>query len=449
MLRLIVYIVLLAVVVTASVWLADRPGAVSVDWLDWHIDTSVPVLVAILAIVAAVLLVAWRILRWIFGTPGRYMQRRHVSRRHRGYQALAHGLAAAAAGQAKEARRLAGRAEKLLADPSLTAVLSAQAAHLSGDLKAARTHFAALIEHPETEAFGLRGLLRDALGKNDTTAAVDLAQRARRLNPSDSWLAETLYGLLVKAGRIREAEALVDDARKKKAMDPALAARRRAVLAHQLGKEALASGHTRDALDHAKRAVKTDPGFSIGAAALALRHVAAGERRRATRVLAEAWRRSPGPELLAAAKTLAEGETPLAHLRRLEKITKGSPDHPETHKALGEAALAARLWGEARRHFLAALQSHPTQGVYRLLAKLEEQEFNDQAAARAWLDKAAQAAPDASWACTACGTPAKEWMLTCPQCGAVDSMAWVASHGTPAGGEGNSSDTKPAEITHG
>jgi HemY protein len=435
-LRLIGYILLMAVLVAAAVWLADRPGAVTVQWLDWRVDTSVPILVLAAVIAVAIPYIAWRLLGWFLGTPGRVAQRRVASRRHRGYQALAHGLAAAAAGQAKEARQLARRAEKLLADPSLTAVLSAQAAHLAGEAKEARTHFTQLLEHPKTAALGLRGLLHDAVARQDAEAAIDLAQKARKHNPGDKGLAETLYGLLVRSGRIREAEALVEDARKKNAMEPQAAARRRAILAHERGNEAEAAGNHRDALDHAVRAVKADPSFAVGAVALATRRAAAGQMRRAARVLADAWKRSPAPELIAAARGMAKDENPLDLLRRLEKITAGNRDHAETHRALGEAALAARLWGEARRHLLAALQSHPTQSVYRLLAKLEEAEFANHAAAHEWLDKAAHAPSDPGWACTACGTPAAEWSLTCPSCGAIDSLAWVSSHGAPPAGEG-------------
>ncbi len=428
MFRLIGYILTMIVVVAAAVWLADRPGAVTVQWQDWRIDTSVPVLVLAVVVVGGVLWLAWRILVLVFGAPARMSRRQGRLRQHRGYEALAHGLAAAAAGQAKEARQLAKRAEKLLADPALTAVLSAQAAHLAGEAKEARIHFAQLLEHPKTAALGLRGLLHDAVAKQDVDAAVDLAHKARKHSPSDKGLAETLFGLLVRSGRMREAEALVDDAHKKKAMEPDTAARRRAVLAHERGRESAAAGNSRDALDHAVRAVKADPSFSVGAATLAVRRAAEGQMRRATRVLTDAWKKGPAPELIAAARNLVKDESPLDHLRRLEKITAGNADHPETHKALGEAALAARLWGEARRHLLAALQSRPTQGVYRLLAKLEEAEFNNQAAAHDWLEKAAHAAPDPGWACAVCGTPAAEWTLTCPSCGAIDSLAWVSSH---------------------
>jgi HemY protein len=426
--RVIAYVVSMAVVVAAAVWLADRPGAVSIRWLDWQIDTSVPVLILALVVAGWILYAAWRLILWIFSTPARMAARQERLRTHRGYEALAHGLAAAAAGQAKEARRLAARAEKLLDKPHLTAVLSAQAAHLAGEVDQARTHFTALLEHPKTVALGVRGLLHDALTRQDADEAIDLAHRARKHAPADKGLAETLYGLLARAGRIKEAEALVEDAQKKKAMDPALAARRRAVLAHERGNQSQAAGNTRDALDHARRAVKSDPSFSVGAAALAVRRAALGQTRRALRVLSDAWAKSPAPELVAAARTALAGETPLAVLRRLEKITAVNREHPETHKALGEAALAARLWGEARRHLHAALQARPTQGVYRLLAKLEDEEFGNHVAAHEWLEKAAHAPPDPSWACTACGAPAPEWTLRCTSCGAVDTLAWVASH---------------------
>ena len=435
MLRLISFIVTVAVLVAAAVWLADRPGAVTIEWMDWRVDTSVPILLLVIIVAVAALMVLRWALRSVTNVPTRLALRQRALRKHRGYQALAHGLAAAAAGQGKEARKHADRAERLLADPTLTAVLSAQAAQLGGDGKETQARYTALLDRPETAALGLRGLLREAIAASDTDQAIDLAMRARRLSPADPGLAETLFGLLVHAGRVREAEALVEEARKKGAMTQEIAVRRRAVLAHVRAKDAHAAGHLRDALDHARRAVKAYPGFAVAAATLALHHIAADQKRRAVKVLTEAWKRSPGPELMAAAHKLAEGEAPLAHLRQLEKITAGSPDHPETHKSLGEAALAARLWGEARRHLLAAAQARPSQGIFRTLARLEEAEFGDKEAARGWLDKAANASVDPGWACTVCGTRAEEWMLACPSCHAIDSLAWIAPRPQSVDGE--------------
>src|SRR5207244_3592662 len=79
-----------------------------------------------------------------------------------GYRALTQGMVAVAAGDAEEAQRQARKADVLLAEPPLTLLLSAQAAQLGGDEDAARRFFSEMLNRPETEFLGLRGLLMQA-----------------------------------------------------------------------------------------------------------------------------------------------------------------------------------------------------------------------------------------------------------------------------------------------
>ena len=53
----------LAVLVAGAVWLADHPGAVSVTWFDYRVDTSVGVVAAALVLLAALLLIGYRLWR--------------------------------------------------------------------------------------------------------------------------------------------------------------------------------------------------------------------------------------------------------------------------------------------------------------------------------------------------------------------------------------------------
>src|SRR5690606_28646640 len=69
----------------------------------------------------------------------------------------------------------------------------------------------------------------------------------------------------------------------------------------------------------------------------------------------------------------------------------------------------------------------PSARLCRLMARLEEAERGDAAAARRWLMQAAEAAPDPAWTCAQCGTPAPEWRARCGQCGAFDSLRWRAA----------------------
>ena len=82
---------------------------------------------------------------------------------NRGYKALTQGMVAVAAGDAQEARRQARKAENFLADPPLTMLLSAQAAQLSGDDKAAGKFFKKMSERKDTKYLGIHGMLNQAI----------------------------------------------------------------------------------------------------------------------------------------------------------------------------------------------------------------------------------------------------------------------------------------------
>ncbi len=96
------------------------------------------------------------------------------------------------------------------------------------------------------------------------------------------------------------------------------------------------------------------------------------------------------------------------------------------------AALEARLWGEARRHLEAAAgpagleNGNPREAVCRLMAELEESERADIEAARAWLARAAAAAPDPAWVRGSCGASAASWRPRCGNCESFDALAWTA-----------------------
>jgi HemY protein len=391
MVRIITYVLGLALLIAGSVWLADRPGAVMVDWLGWRIETSVPILLIALLFIAATLGGLFRLFVLILRWPTVWADRRRENRRRKGYLALTDGLAAAAGGEVGKARKLADRAEKFLADPALTRLLSVQTAQLSGDAQTAQTHFQAMLERPETAALGLRGLLKQALERGDETTAIDLAARSRAITPADRWLAETLYDLLVRADRLGEAQDLLTDAVRKKALPREEASLRKARLLQNRADRAIAEGDDRTAIDFARQALKADPGLTVAALGLARSHVRTGKPRRAAAVLETAWKTQPDASLAQAYADLVPDEDPLLRVRRLEKLVASRPDDVESHLALANACFEAKLWGQTRKHLLAVAQSRPDAAVFRLLARLEKAEYNNQEAAQAWLDKATAA----------------------------------------------------------
>jgi len=307
--RAFFYLAILAVLSLLAASLADTPGAVTLDWLGYRIETSVLALLIFMLGASVVIAGLWRIWSAVTNSPRR-MRRWQADRRQRlGYKALTQGMVAVAAGDAIEARRLARKAESLLGEPPLTMLLSAQAAQLSGDDKAAGKFFHAMAEQsePETRYLGLHGMLTQAMHDGDQEQALELAKQASELKPKTEEVTETLFDLQVKTGDWTDAEDTVKKAVKAKHLDADAAKRRRAVLAYQQSIEAQSEGRFDDALDQAKRAVNLSPSFVPAAVRYADLLNDAGKRRRAVSVIEETWVRQPHPHLAAAMERLAAG----------------------------------------------------------------------------------------------------------------------------------------------
>lgn len=425
--RVLAYAVLVGLLVTAAVWLADRPGAVTIHWQGWRIDTSVPVLLIGLLLLTLAFGLLIRLWRLIIGLPGR----RREKRQRKGYLALTDGLGAVAAGDAARARKNARRAESLLRDPPLTMLLSAQAAQLSGDAEAAKRHFSALLERPETAFLGLRGLLTQALRAGDQAAALDYARRAHALSPDAGWLTATLFDLQARAGLWVEAQQTLDDGARRHAFTPEDVRRKKAVVLYERAGQ-MADSDRKEAIKLARQAHQADPALPAAAVRLAELLAADDKQRKAEAALAEAWRMEPHPDLMKAYLGLSPEQDPLHRVRRAEKLAAERPDHPESHLAIGGEALRAKLWGQARKHLSTAAEARPTAHVYRLLAEVEEAEGGDAAAVRDWLAKAAEAPPDAVWLCRQCGHLAGEWATLCPTCHGLDTIVWTDPLHPPA-----------------
>lgn len=423
MIRAFVLFLILVLLSLGVAWLADHPGHVTVFWLGYRIDTSFAALAGAAAVLSVISGMLWRGWGAMKGVVKRTSAARQERRRHRGYRALTRGFVAVAAGDRDEARRQAERADVLLADPPLTLLLSAQAAQLAGDEQAAQKYFTSMLDRPDTAFLGLRGLLNAALRDHDRQQALMLARRAYQLRPKTPWLVTVLAELQSQAGLWAEAAVVLHRARRSGIL--AEGKRDEAVALAGQSEAADSEGHEAESIELLRRAYKLSPYFVPVAARLASRLAAKGDKRRARKIIESAWAQEPHPDLAKAFTSIVPGEEPLARLQRTARLAKLRPDHAESHIAIAEAALDAELWGEARRHLrLALLAPNPGRRIFRLMAKLEEEENDDPVAARQWLARAAEADPDPAWVCRRCSNTAPLWRPLCPSCEAFDGLAW-------------------------
>ena len=220
MLRTLWFAIKVGFLITAAVWLADRPGVLEFDWMDYHIQLGVgTALVTLLFFLLAVLL-AYRFFLHIVHLP-RWFKRHHRESRHgKGRRAVTLGLTAIAAGDAKVAGYQAHRARRFLpGDQGLTVLLEAQAARLQGNDEEARQALYRLLENKDTAFLGLRGLLTDAMERGALDEAENLAQRALEMHPKQPWVLHIAYDVELRRKNWTRARSLLERAEPQPVVD--------------------------------------------------------------------------------------------------------------------------------------------------------------------------------------------------------------------------------------
>jgi HemY protein len=464
------FLLKLAAIVAVAVILADFPGNMSLLWLGHRIDMPVGVAIGLVAILLLALLGLLRLWHYLRRAPREISAVRSNSRKAKGYRALTRGLTAAAAGDAAEARKQARIAHDFLKEPALTLLLAAQAAQLNGEDSAAERYFMALSKTPDAALLGLRGLITSALKRGDEGTALHYVDQAVAVAPHAAWASETAHRLQLKSGDYDAADRSLNVWMRNGGIAVKAAQRRRAVVLTEKARQLLTAEKPDQAvidlaagIQAARDAVKLAADFAPARLVLAQLLIRQGKGREAARLIEQAWDSDPHPLLARVFARAESNESPLDRARRIERLTRQNPDHPDSHRAAAEADLAAQLWGEARRHLerLSELErageGEINQSTARLWARLEEGERANMAAARDWLERAAVLPADPFWICNDCGAPGEagpacgHWQAICPNCGSIDSLVWKrppAAHlhllGAPVGGRGG--DDRPAQI---
>lgn len=391
MIRLVVYVAILAALVAGAVWFASDPGAVVVMWRGWRLDTSVGILMMLIAALVIVVLAVVKIISMVRGTARSFNSARRERRVKRGLEALGDGFAAAHAGDGPRARKLAKDAVALLDDNPATRVLSSQAAATSNDAPAARAAATQLLERSETELAGLRELAVRAANEGDVEGAIAFSRRALDRKDAPRWALDMMLDMEIARGRWAEALAALDS-KHGRALYPADAQRKlKARLLARHADQLLNQGDSAAAADAARKAVEAGAGgYTVGVLARAL--AAQGKAKKAAAEIEKAWPAHAGAELLTPYRLLVPGEAPLAYAKRVEKLVANAPDHAESRLALAEASIGAELWGQARNRLMPLLGDEVTEPIRAraavLMAEIESAERGDTAASIAWLKRA-------------------------------------------------------------
>jgi HemY protein len=424
MLRIVLFLVLIALAGAGAAWVADQPGDVVLTWGGFRASPSIPVFVLCLGVFAVLIVLLWSILTVIWRMPGRMRRRRHDKRHARGRDAITHGLLAIGHGDPALARRHAEAARRHAPDDPLALLLHAQSAQLDGNRDAAQRAFRAMAEREDTRLLGLRGLFIEAQRADDAVGAVMIAEEAIKLSPSSTWASHAVLGFRCARGDWSGALAILDSNLSAGLIDKPAYRRQRGVLltARALELETMDRDVARESV---MEAVKLAPTLVPAAVLAAKFESEAHQVRRAMKLVEAAWLANPHPDLADAYAHVKLGDAARQRLQRIETLAAKTPadkaGHVEGQLAIARAAIDASEFVRARE-VLAPYVNDPTQRVALLMADLERTEHGDGGRARAWTLRAVRARHDPAW--TADGYVSDRWRPVSPVTGRLDAFQW-------------------------
>ncbi len=414
--RVLWFLIKVVVVLAAVIWLAERPGNVTVEWQDYQISTTVGVLLLIVVLVAIAYSGFDNLVRILKAAPARLLGTRKERRLEKGLDALTRGFIGVASGDAVVARQEAKRADRYLKSVPLRHLLSAQAAQLSGDEKKAKKVYQNMLLEDQTRHLGLRGLLMQARRDGDEDSAQAIVEEAHEKGMKTPWVLNALFDLQTRAKDWEKALITVREIEKTAMWEKQKINNQRAVLYL-----ALADVQADHWQENVAKAYAQDPTFPPVVARQAESLLEQNKQRKARSVIMDAWKVNPHPMLVEISEIVTRSYNETRHVQFYEKFVKLQPDHYLSHQALGRAALKAKLWGVARNHLLKSLKLKNLFETASLLHHVEKAE-GKVSDADPLENQQFDFAP--RWVCSSSGVQTSQWDYVSPATGEFNTLEW-------------------------
>lgn len=432
MIRTVLTIAKIGVFIAIVVWIAEHPGTIEINWLDYRLEFHIGFFIFALFVLLALGIFLFGIIKAFLDFPKTMQRYRDMTGKDKGIKALSAGLCALAAGDGKVASHQAYKARKFLKDDNpLSLLLEAQAARLNGDEAQASQVFIELMKDKTAGFMGVRGLLQSALEHGDYDGALELGHKALRDHPKQGWILGIVYDLEIKARNWGSARKILRRLEKSGSIETEKALSEQVVMLLACALECKKAGDEAGYFRNVNKAHKNAPDFLPASLWLANAYIQRGKYKAGISVIKKAWQNEPHPELTqlwAKAYRPPKKNDSMARVRWFEELLKLDPKSVEGMQAIASVMTQEGLWGEARRYLEKAQAIRPNVHLYKLWARLEEKATGNEETVRGWMEKAADAPREKVWICSETGRVYDEWMPVSDQ-GLFNTIIWDFSCG--------------------
>ncbi|MBT4879978.1 MAG: tetratricopeptide repeat protein [Alphaproteobacteria bacterium] len=382
----------LGLIAAVAVWIASNPGMVSVQWLGYQMDTSVGVLISgVLALMLVFGLFIW-LLKSLIKFPSTVSLAYRSRQLKKALDALVEGGIAFIAGDEKETLKQAQRMNITRATAIYGLWFQARLAVRAGNREEAMALFTRMGQMPEGEFMSLRGFTKLALLEGKKATALQYAEKAYAIYPTSPWVLKTLFHLYLEKKSFDRAELMLDQWKARKGKEKDLKNDLKSSLYFEKAQQENMSLDSK--LDLLGAGFDLAPQNASLAEAYAKCLQDSSKSKKAQKVLEKCWELSQDYNVAQAYISLAPVGRSIEQYTLAQKLMALTPASKFANIIIAEAALKAKLWGEARAHLKKIPSVQETPYIYELWAKLEEAEKESPEVVAKWRDRALKGLSD-------------------------------------------------------
>lgn len=416
MIRTLWFLLKILAVVGAAIWVADRSGHVTIEWQNVVVETSTALLVAAVALLMVVTYSLTRFIDSIRTTSRLYRMHEALRYQRRGHKLLGEALDAISVEKPKRAISLLKRAEKMIGPSHMVEIVKARAGKEDTQAPVAVADL--------SSPFAWRDAIENNLERGNAAQARQLAEQFAQKNPDLVLPKKLLLQIYLHEAQWNEALNMLDFLRSVNAMPRKDIRAQRAVVFAERARLAIKRHDYAEGFEYAMHADRLRPVWAPAILQASAALAGQDKPREAANLIARSWAQAAHEQLADIYVTLKHFKNPLKMAQESERLARKAPSLSASHWLLLQAGLAARLYGEARHHGEALVVADPSRKVFNAMARIEDMEKNDKAAAGRWLLKGEASRPDPAWICASCKKPHSQWQALCAACKAFDTLAW-------------------------
>ena len=394
---------------------------VSFEFNDVIITTSTSVFIIGLLIIIVIALLLQRFMFFLKQSSQKYKFYREKTTYQRGHNSFVQGMVALANKDYKRAMLESKNINKYLKEDTLGLLLRSETLKIEKKYNELNEIYEKMIQNPNTNILGLRGLMEQNLLAQDYHHAYIYGEKLFNLNPHIDKLYATLVNIIGKTNNWQKLLYITDLSFRKKIINKKVNDINKSIAFYEIAKIKHLDSE-KEAIDLMEKSIKLYPYFPPFISFYIRLLIGIRNLQKAKKILSKTWTFFPHPDLKKEIKLLAKAMK-ISLYDLVKYITSNSSTNMESIILMTETLIEEEKWEEAKNQIKVFLEHKPTKEICLLMARIEEGDNGDPQKINSWVSRSNFGKLSKVWVCQISGLTQNNWSPV-SEAGHFNTLVW-------------------------